>query len=83
MKIELTIESFLCKMLPYQRDGGSMLCNLLNSDKGYSLLKINGHGELVPDELKASIILSVKGYTSTKDNAIAVYKEYLQLLKNK
>ena len=81
MKIETTIEAYLHKMLPYQRDGGSMITNLLSSDKEYSLLKINGHGELVPDELKASIILSIKGYTSTKDNAIKVYKEYLNFIK--
>ncbi len=83
MKIETTIEAFLHRRLPYQRDGGSMLCNLLSSNKEYSLLKINGHGELVVEDLKTSIILSVKAYTSTKDNAIAVYKEYIQFLKTK
>ncbi|MDD4296229.1 MAG: hypothetical protein PHC69_04635 [Ruminiclostridium sp.] len=81
MRIETTIDAFLLHWSNCRKNSKSMAYNLLKSDKAYSLLQINGSGELVLDEVKKSITESVKQYTRVKDNAIAIYKDYLEFLK--
>ena len=84
MLIEDTIKEFLMekgtKYLGYDKE---TIENLMIGNKEYSLIKINGLGELKAEELKESIKLSVKLYTRNKDRAIEIYKKYLNFLNTK
>ena len=77
MLIEETIKEFLKYKNNYSGYNKKTVENLMLGDKEYSLIKINGLGELKAEELKESIKLSVKLYTRNKDSAIEIYKKYL------
>jgi hypothetical protein len=83
MLIEETIKEFLKYKNNYSGYNKKTVENLMLGDKEYSLIKINGLGELKAEELKESIKLSVKLYTRNKDRAIDIYKKYLDFLKTK
>jgi len=83
MLIEETIKEFLKYKNNYSGYNKKTVENLMLGDKEYSLIKINGLGELKAEELKESIKLSVKLYTRNKDRAIEIYKKYLNFLNTK
>lgn len=83
MLIEETIKEFLKYKNNYSGYNKKTVENLMLGDKEYSLIKINGLGELKAEELKESIKLSVKLYTRNKDSAIEIYKKYLNFLNTK
>lgn len=83
MLLETTIEDFLRSSKNYRGYKKTTVKHLLQSEKSYSLLNINGMGELKDDELKKSIRESVQAYQSTKDSAIDIYKKFIDFLEVK
>ncbi|MDI9475597.1 MAG: hypothetical protein WBJ17_02680 [Natronincolaceae bacterium] len=81
--LENTIREFLnnsCNYIGYRK---STVKNLLQSEKEYSLLSINGKGAINVEELAAGIKDSVSAYRSNKDSAIDIYKKYVKFLYDK
>ena len=87
MLIEDTIKEFLMekgtKYLGYDKE---TIENLMIGNKEYSLIKVakkNDWVKLTSENIEYCIKESVKRYTSDKDNAIDIYKKYLDFLKTK
>lgn len=80
MLIERAIEEFLKSNNKYMGYDETMVDNLLQVSKKYSLLSLYGPGEIEVEFLKKGIKESVKAYSSYKDNAIGIYKKFLGFL---
>ena len=78
--LEQIIEDFLSKPMNYRGYKKTTVNNLLQSNKPYSLLYINGTGEIADDAIKMSIKESVKAYPNNKDSAIDIYKRFVAFL---
>jgi hypothetical protein len=83
MLIEKTIDEFLSKSSYYYGYKKTTVKNLMKGKYDYSLLNIYNSDELEANTLIRSIKDSVKSYTSSKDNAIDIYKKYLSFLNTK
>lgn len=81
MLIKDSIKDFLSKKSNYYDYNKKTIENLLIGEKAFSLTEIYGLGEINPSYLRDSIKESVKSYTSHKDNAIKIYKKYLDFLE--
>lgn len=78
--LENTIKEFLNNPYNYASYKKTTVKNLLQSEREYSLLSINGKGAIDVEGLAASIKDSVGGYISNKDSAIEIYKKYVKFL---
>lgn len=81
MLIEKTIDKFLSKSSYYYGYKKTTVKNLMKGKYDYSLLNIYNNDDLEANTLIRSIKDSVKGYTSSKDSAIDIYKKYISFLK--
>lgn len=79
--VEKIIEEFLHKPLYFSGYNKTTVKNILQSDKPYSLLQINGTEEFTVEALKTSMKESVKAYPSKKDSAIDIYKRFAAFLE--